>query len=99
MRIRTVLSLGALLLAGGALTGGAVALAETGPAATPTSSQAPLPTSSRPAPTAVTKPAPAETTRRALPVAPPAPARVRVPRAVPAGPTGDLALPAIVEAR
>jgi hypothetical protein len=91
LRIRVVLSLGALLLAGGALTGGAVAMAQDAPAASPTTTA--------PAPTAVTvKPAPSATTRPAPPIMTTRPGRaaVRVPTAVPAGPTGDLALPAIV---
>lgn len=94
MRIRIALSLGALVLAGGALTGGIALASEAQP----------------PAPTATTRPAepptaaPTRTTSKA-PTAVPAPPREatkapsarpqRVPRAVPAGPTGDLHLPAI----
>jgi len=95
LRIRIALTLGALVLAGGALTGG-IALAD----------QAPSPTTARPSdPT--TAPAPA-TTRPQAPIAVPVPrdtTRVRpvpaqrVPRAVPAGPTGDLHLPAVWETR
>ncbi|WIY04044.1 hypothetical protein QRX60_09410 [Amycolatopsis mongoliensis] len=95
MRIRIALSLGALVLAGGALTGG-VALASDAQPSAPTATTRPteppsaIPTTSRrptKAPTAVPAP-PREATR--------APAAVpRVPRAVPAGPTGDLHLPAI----
>ena len=101
MRIRIALSLGALVLAGGALTGG-VALASSQPAppsattVRPTEPPSAVPTTSRrpgPPPTAV--PAPRETTK--------APAQAeqapRVPRAVPAGPTGDLHLAAILETR
>lgn len=96
MRIRIALSLGALVLAGGALTGG-IALADQSPSGPPTTAR-PVPTD---APSAV----PATTTRpgqppiavpRATqkPAATPVPAH-RVPVAVPAGPTGDLHLPAI----
>ncbi|MGW4483957.1 hypothetical protein ACWEOE_08960 [Amycolatopsis sp. NPDC004368] len=94
MRIRFAVGVGALLLAGGALTGGAVAFAR------------PAPPSSQP--TRVTPPAQAPssapterpgTPPTAVPtrVAPPvkAPGAVRVPTAIPAGPTGDLNLPAI----
>ncbi|WP_329052855.1 hypothetical protein OG738_09220 [Amycolatopsis sp. NBC_01488] len=88
MRIRIALSLGALVLAGGALTGG-IALADQAPSA-PTTARptAPVPaTSLTPAPTRapIAVPAPRATTK----------APQRVPRAVPAGPTGDLHLPAI----
>jgi hypothetical protein len=103
LRIRIALSLGALVLAGGALTGG-VALASQSqpappqattarPAAPP--SQAPAPTETkRPAPTA--QAAPPDLTKVPSARAEQAP---RVPRAVPAGPTGDLRLPAIWETR
>ncbi|MFF1612690.1 hypothetical protein ACFVYA_33355 [Amycolatopsis sp. NPDC058278] len=104
MRIRIALTLGALVLAGGALTGG-IALASEAQAPTPaTTTQvtrpgeptlAPAPTSSRPRPLAPSAvPVPRETTRPAR--TGPAP---RVPRAVPAGPTGDLHLPAVWETR
>ncbi|WP_086838173.1 hypothetical protein [Amycolatopsis kentuckyensis] len=101
MRIRIALTLGALVLAGGALTGG-IALASEAQAPNPSPTQAtrpgeptvaPAPVSTRPqAPTAM--PAPRETSRPAR--TGPAP---RVPRAVPAGPTGDLHLPAVWETR
>ncbi|WIX80262.1 hypothetical protein QRX50_05610 [Amycolatopsis carbonis] len=107
MRIRFALSVGALLLAGGAVTGGAVAFAQPAP---PTAQ-----------PTAPVQAPPTEATRPTLPtqrpteVAPPtavptrmpaqapgvkapgvkAPGGVRVPTAIPAGPTGDLNLPDI----
>ncbi|SFW49297.1 hypothetical protein [Amycolatopsis australiensis] len=95
MRIRIALTLGALVLAGGALTGGIALASEAQPPAPsattsrpsePTVAPAPGRTTQRPAPSAT--PAPRETTR-------PAQAAPRVPRAVPAGPTGDLHLPAI----
>ncbi|WP_370970190.1 hypothetical protein [Amycolatopsis sp. cg9] len=96
MRIRIALTLGALVLAGGALSGG-IALASDAqppaPSATtrpnePTVAPAPPTTRRTEPPSAV--PAPRETTRAARPAQAP-----RVPRAVPAGPTGDLHLPAI----
>jgi hypothetical protein len=94
LRIRIALSLGALVLAGGALTGGIALASEAQPPAPsattrPTEPPSAVPaTSRRPtkAPTAVPAP-PREATK--------APSAVRVPRAVPAGPTGDLRLPAI----
>ncbi|MEV6644805.1 hypothetical protein [Amycolatopsis sp. NPDC051371] len=93
MRIRIALSLGALVLAGGALTGGIALASEAQPPAPtattrPTEPPSAMPATSRAtkAPTAVPAP-PREATK--------APSAVRVPRAVPAGPTGDLHLPAI----
>ncbi|HET6712060.1 hypothetical protein [Amycolatopsis sp.] len=96
MRIRIALTLGALVLAGGALTGG-IALASEAQAPAPTQTTeptvAPAPDTTRPqAPSA--QPAPREATRAARPERAP-----RVPRAVPAGPTGDLHLPAVWETR
>ena len=98
MRIRIALSLGALVLAGGALTGGIAMASQPAPTAPP----APTATT-KPAPTATTKPAPGTLTP--VPTASKAPQAARpevaprVPKAVPAGPTGDLHLPAIVEGR
>ncbi|WP_410668266.1 hypothetical protein [Amycolatopsis sp. cmx-4-68] len=95
MRIRIALSLGALVLAGGALTGGIALASEAqapAPASTtvqPTQPPRAVPTTSRPGRPTVA-PAPRDTQ---APVA--APRTGRVPRAVPAGPTGDLHLPAI----
>jgi hypothetical protein len=97
LRIRIALTLGALVLAGGALTGG-IALAS--------EAQAPVPTTqeTRPSDPTVAPPRPA-TSRPAADQAPrttrpdhAGPAQ-RVPRAVPAGPTGDLHLPAVWETR
>jgi len=95
LRIRIALSLGALVLAGGALTGG-IALASEAPQPAPSATTRPteppsaVPTTSRAtkAPTAVPAP-PREATKA------PSTRPQRVPRAVPAGPTGDLHLPAI----
>ncbi|WP_326567845.1 hypothetical protein VSH64_39470 [Amycolatopsis rhabdoformis] len=100
MRIRFAVSVGALLLVGGALTGGAVAFAQPAP-----------PTATRPAaPPQASTAAPTLPTKRPTEVAPPtavptrmpaqapgvkAPGSVRVPTAIPAGPTGDLNLPDI----
>jgi hypothetical protein len=96
LRIRIALSLGALVLAGGALTGG-IALAS--------EAQAPATTATTVRPTEPPR-ATATTSRPGQPSAAPAPRETRapiavpgtgprVPRAVPAGPTGDLHLPAI----
>jgi hypothetical protein len=102
LRIRIALTLGALVLAGGALTGG-IALAS--------EAQAPAPTTqvTRPGEPTLAPPAPATTrTRPQAPIAVPGPRDTtvprtgpapRVPRAVPAGPTGDLHLPAVWETR
>ncbi|MEV7093341.1 hypothetical protein AB0M80_10920 [Amycolatopsis sp. NPDC051045] len=99
MRIRIALTLGALVLAGGALTGG-IALASEAQAPAPTTqvtrpgepTVAPAPVSTRPnVPAVSTAPTEARPARTG-----PAP---RVPRAVPAGPTGDLHLPAVWETR
>ncbi len=102
MRTRIALSLGALLLAGGAaFAGTALATAE----------QPPAPTTTRPAPEPTARPEPGQPPRattaprdpRATPAQAPGPdgrpgtPDRRVPRAVPAGPVGDLHLPAIVE--
>ncbi|GAB3138278.1 hypothetical protein GCM10027258_15130 [Amycolatopsis stemonae] len=94
MRIRIALSLGALVLAGGALTGGIALASEAQPPApttarpTPTEPPSAIPTTSRPAQAPAAVPAPRATTK--------APSRTpRVPVAVPAGPTGDLHLPAV----
>jgi hypothetical protein len=96
LRIRIALSLGAFLLAGGALMGTAIATAAPAQVQPPvaTSTTAPVPaTSQAPEPTMATPPATRTTTTEA-----PAPGTARVPRAIPAGPTGDLHLPAITEA-
>jgi hypothetical protein len=101
LRIRIALSLGAFLLAGGALMGTAMATAAPAQvppppsASTPAQAPPPLaPTTARPAPTT----APATRKPEVAPAQEKAPGAVRVPRAIPAGPTGDLHLPAITEA-
>jgi hypothetical protein len=101
LRIRIALSLGAFLLAGGALMGTAMATAAPAQVQPPTSTTAPA---QAPPTAAPTRPelTPVPTTRKPQ-VAPgvaqeKAPGAVRVPRAIPAGPTGDLHLPAITEA-
>ncbi|WP_410607182.1 hypothetical protein [Amycolatopsis sp. lyj-109] len=101
MRIRIALTLGALVLAGGALTSGIALASEAQAPAAPTTTQAtrpgeptvaPAPDSTRPGrPSAM--PAPRDTTKPRTGQVP------RVPRAVPAGPTGDLHLPAVWETR
>jgi len=101
LRIRIALTLGALVLAGGALTGGIALASEAQAPAAPSQTQA-----TRPGPTVG---APPVSTRPGLPTAMPAPRETtrpdrtgripRVPRAVPAGPTGDLHLPAVWETR
>ncbi|MDX3187648.1 hypothetical protein PV458_04490 [Streptomyces sp. MN03-5084-2B] len=103
MRIRIALTLGALVLAGGALTGGIALASEAQAPAAPTTqvtrpgepTVAPAPASTRPTrPVPATAvPAPRETTMPRTGQVP------RVPRAVPAGPTGDLHLPAVWETR
>ena len=102
MRIRIALTLGALVLAGGALTGGiALASQSAPPAPTATTKPTAPPTAE---PTVTSKPLPSATTRPGATLAP-QPATVypgpkqRVPKAVPAGPVGDLHLPAIGETR
>jgi hypothetical protein len=101
LRIRIALTLGALVLAGGALTGGIALASDAQAPAAPTTQPsdptlAPAPATSRTRPQAPTAvPVPRETTTR-KPATGPAP---RVPRAVPAGPTGDLNLPAVWETR
>ncbi|WP_414936161.1 hypothetical protein [Amycolatopsis sp. cmx-11-51] len=102
LRTRIALSVGALLLAGGAAFFGTSLASADQSAPSPTSTQAPnqppqptqAPTTAKPAdPTrATTAPRPAQETPSVV-----APGEHRVPKAVPAGPTGDLNLPAIVE--
>ncbi|MFJ8912061.1 hypothetical protein [Amycolatopsis sp. NPDC102389] len=100
LRTRIALSLGALLLAGGAAFATTSLASADQSAPSPTVTQAPqpptaAPTSTRPAepPRATTAP-PRDVTKKPGVAAP---GEHRVPKAVPAGPTGDLHLPAIVE--
>jgi hypothetical protein len=99
LRIRIALSLGALVLAGGALTGGIALASEAQPPAPsattrPTEPPSAMPATSRkPAEAPTAAPAPREATKA------PRTGPQRVPRAVPAGPTGDLHLPAVWETR
>lgn len=104
LRTRIALSLGALLLAGGAAfaTTSLASADQSAPSPTitqaPTQAPAPAPTTAKPGePPRVTTapprdPRPAQKTPSVS-----APGEHRVPKAVPAGPTGDLNLPAIVE--
>ncbi|MFC3449631.1 hypothetical protein [Amycolatopsis speibonae] len=102
LRTRIALSLGALLLAGGAAfaTTSLASADQSAPSSTVTPAPQPTqaPTTAKPVepPRATTAPA-----RDPRPVqktpAVAAPGEHRVPKAVPAGPTGDLNLPAIVE--
>jgi hypothetical protein len=99
LRTRIALSLGALLLAGGAAFATTSLASADQSAPTPTVTQAPpqptqAPTTTKPGepPRATTAPRPAQKTPAVA-----APGEHRVPKAVPAGPTGDLHLPAIVE--
>ncbi|MBB4686706.1 hypothetical protein [Amycolatopsis jiangsuensis] len=99
MRIRFAVGFGALLLAGGIATGGAVAFASDTPSEprpAPSAPQAPsqAPTDA-PRPSATRAPEPDRSRPSASPQAPRSNGKVRVPTAVPAGPTGDLHLPAI----
>nr|WP_037319185.1 hypothetical protein [Amycolatopsis orientalis] len=102
LRTRIALSVGALLLAAGAaLTGTSLAAADQAPTTTqpapapPTAkptgnpTAAPMPTTAPPR----AEPTPGQKTRPAVEK----PGEHRVPKAVPAGPTGDLNLPAVVE--
>jgi outer membrane biosynthesis protein TonB len=100
LRIRIALSLGALVLAGGALTGG-IAMAAPSPTAPPQATTRPAepPTKAPAPPQATRKPESAPSAVPATSKAPRAEQAPRVPRAVPAGPTGDLRLPAIWETR
>ncbi|MEU3768926.1 hypothetical protein AB0E55_28065 [Amycolatopsis keratiniphila] len=100
LRTRIALTLGALLLAGGAAfaTTSLASADQSAPSSTVTPAPEPptkAPTTTRPAepPRATTAPP------REVPKTPTvaAPGEHRVPKAVPAGPTGDLHLPAIVE--
>jgi len=100
LRIRIALSLGALVLAGGALTGGIALASEAQPPAPsattrPTQPPSAMPTDTRkPAEAPTAMPAPPREATKAPSTRP-----QRVPRAVPAGPTGDLHLPAVWETR
>ncbi|AUI63044.1 hypothetical protein [Amycolatopsis sp. BJA-103] len=100
LRTRIALSLGALLLAGGAAfaTTSLASADQSAPSPTvtqaPTEAPAPAPTTTKPGepPRVTTAPRPAQKTPSVA-----APGEHRVPKAVPAGPTGDLNLPAVVE--
>ncbi|MFI9449626.1 hypothetical protein [Amycolatopsis sp. NPDC052450] len=102
LRTRIALSLGALLLAGGAAFATTSLASADQSAPTPTVTQAPQPTN---APTAAPGEPTRATTAPARPEAAPPktsagvvkPGEHRVPKAVPAGPTGDLNLPAVTE--
>jgi hypothetical protein len=100
LRIRVALTLGAFLIAGGAFTGTALA-STAAPAPAPTVTSAPAPTQMKPTDPrqVLTEKMRADAKAKADAAAPratrPAAAPVRVPRAIPAGPTGDLHLPAI----
>ncbi|MFD5249612.1 hypothetical protein ACFWIW_34050 [Amycolatopsis sp. NPDC058340] len=104
LRTRIALTLGALLLAGGAAFATTSLASADQSAPSPTATQAPqpptaAPTTTRPAEppratTAPPRPEPAPRTTRPAVVKP---GEHRVPKAVPAGPTGDLHLPAVVE--
>lgn len=98
MRIRIAVTLGGFLLAGGLITGGAAFADQSQPtSAKPAPTAAPAPgdptvTSARPAP------GEPQVTRKPAQAPAPAPGKPRVPKAVPAGPVGDLHLPAITAA-
>ncbi|MGY6656682.1 hypothetical protein ACXIZN_31400 [Amycolatopsis sp. TRM77291] len=96
LRTRIALSLGALLLAGGAAFATTSLASADQSAPSPTATQAPTAAPGEPtrATTAPARPEPAPQTTRPGVVKP---GEHRVPKAVPAGPTGDLHLPAIVE--
>ncbi|MFC4085311.1 hypothetical protein [Amycolatopsis samaneae] len=93
------LTVGALLLAGGAVTAG-TALATDQPTISPSPAPTDRPTSESPAAT----PGPAATDRQTTKAPAPAPAgsrptENRVPKAIPAGPVGATWLPAIGEVK
>ena len=99
MRTRIVLSVGAFVIAAGAFAGTALASAATTAPTPPrvtSTTAAPAPPTAQP-----TVSAPPTPSQRGVTTAPApavrAPGQVTVPRAVPAGPTGDLHLPAITE--
>lgn len=100
LRTRIALSLGALLLAGGAAFATTSLASADQSAPTPTTTQpAPAPPTARPtqAPGVTAAPPRAEPTPGQKPrAAVEKPGEHRVPKAVPAGPTGDLNLPAVV---
>ncbi|MEV6908851.1 hypothetical protein [Amycolatopsis sp. NPDC051071] len=101
LRTRIVLSLGALLLAGGAAfaTTSLASADQSAPSPSATQAPAPAPTTTKPAPGQpgnAPAPRPTATPAQKTPSAQ-KPGEHRVPKAVPAGPTGDLNLPAIVE--
>jgi hypothetical protein len=96
LRIRIALSLGALVLAGGALTGGIAMASQSQPTAPPQATTRPTePPSAAPPQATTRKPVSAPSAIPATTKPPRAEQAPRVPRAVPAGPTGDLHLPAI----
>ncbi|GAB3706272.1 hypothetical protein GCM10027598_08340 [Amycolatopsis oliviviridis] len=100
LRTRIALTLGALLLAGGAAfaTTSLASADQSAPSSTVTPAPQPpakTPTTERPAEPPRATTAPPREVPRTPAVA--APGEHRVPKAVPAGPTGDLHLPAIVE--
>ncbi|MGK4593614.1 hypothetical protein [Amycolatopsis sp. w19] len=100
LRTRIALTLGALLLAGGAAFATTSLASADQSAPSPTATQAPQPPAKEPTTTRPAEPPRATTAPpRSLPQTPAvaAPGEHRVPKAVPAGPTGDLHLPAIVE--
>ncbi|MFK0247035.1 hypothetical protein ACIQUM_20240 [Amycolatopsis azurea] len=101
LRTRIALTLGALLLAGGAAfaTTSLASADQSAPSSTVTPApqpptKAPTTDAPAPAPTRVTTAPPREVPKTPSVAAP---GEHRVPKAVPAGPTGDLHLPAIVE--
>jgi len=101
LRTRIALTLGALLLAGGAAFATTSLASADQSAPSPTATQAPsaVPPTTRPAepPRATTAPPRPEPAPRTTRPAVSKPGEHRVPKAVPAGPTGDLHLPAVVE--
>lgn len=96
IRVRVALTLGAFLIAGGALAGTAAAAPSTPPSATPAPSTAATVPQVRPAaPLPDQEAAKRKADAAAKAGVAPRSGKVRVPTAIPAGPVGDLHLPAI----
>jgi hypothetical protein len=98
LRIRIALTLGTFVLAGCAIVGTALADTSSSPTIPAPATTAPVPPSQRVLPTTTTRPAPEPPRAPAVtPSRGPGRSAPVVPRAIPAGPTGDLHLPTITD--